>query len=208
MQNKPKTIKELCEFIWYLEEKYDLLDYEISGVKFWQYARMSIYYDLAQKLGILSQPHSKQNLWRRIRSLFQYKFLLNSLKDNFFTLPDREIVVIPHPRTVNVDGDSIDIYTKFLVDDLQEKYSVLELVSPYLGVYARRSTNNTQYIDWIRLPRKILEMLISVCVIEGQKLELRVISKEIEETLGIYFDVERFAVKKCKIFKSLYFFMT
>ena len=31
-----RTIKDLCEFIWYLENKYDLIDLEIDGVKIWQ----------------------------------------------------------------------------------------------------------------------------------------------------------------------------
>jgi len=38
----PSNVKELCEFIWYLEDKYNLLDFEISGVKPWQAHRIEI----------------------------------------------------------------------------------------------------------------------------------------------------------------------
>ena len=59
-----KTIKDLCEFIWYLEDKYDLLDVEIDGVKIWQYLRIEIYYLMAKELGVLEQRNiSQQSFW-------------------------------------------------------------------------------------------------------------------------------------------------
>ncbi len=110
MQNKPTTIKELCEFIWHLEDKYDLLDFEVDGVKVWQYTRMQFYYKLAEATGVLSQPHSRLSKMDKVKHLFS--FVKNSLSDNYFTLKQKDAVVLSHPRTVNVDGELIDIYKK------------------------------------------------------------------------------------------------
>ena len=42
-----KSVVEVCESIWSLEEKYDLLNLELSGVKAWQCARLEIFLSLA-----------------------------------------------------------------------------------------------------------------------------------------------------------------
>jgi len=205
MQKKLSTISELCEYIWALENKYKLLDYEIDGVKFWQCARMQIYYALAQGLEILEQPHSNLKFVDRIWSLFQYQFVLNSIRDNIFTLKQADIVVIPHPRTVNVDGENIDIYTKYLIDDLNEKCSVVEFLSPYLGAYARPSKPNTHFTDWIIFLRTFLILFTKVHVTEDQRRDLRAISTELKDSLGVILDVERFAIKQCENFKVIQF---
>ena len=111
--NKPATIKELCEFIWYLEEKYNLLDFEIDGVKVWQYTRMQFYYKLAEATGVLSQPHSRLSNTDKIKHLFS--FVKNSFSDNYFTFKQKDAIVLSHSRVVNVDGKLIDIYTKYLI---------------------------------------------------------------------------------------------
>ena len=76
-----RTVKELCEFIWYLEDKYNLLDFEIDGVKIWQYLRMEIYYLMAKELGVLEQRNKSQQsisvLMKNSLSLLKNLFVAN-----------------------------------------------------------------------------------------------------------------------------------
>ena len=109
-----KNIKELCEGIWRLEKEFDLLDMEIQGVKVWQYIRMPIYYDIAERVGILQKPHAKKTtLFVRLKRL--HAFLRSILLFNPLFVSRRHIeeIVIDHPRFKCIDGDCIDIYTYY-----------------------------------------------------------------------------------------------
>ena len=45
-KNKLENIKDLCEYIWYLEDKYDLFNLEINGVHPWAAYRMDLYHEI------------------------------------------------------------------------------------------------------------------------------------------------------------------
>ena len=90
MHSKPTTIKELCKFIWYLEKKYNLLDFEVDGVKVWQFMRMNIYYDLAKKLKILDEPHLILTKIDKIKYMFKY--IYNTIAYNPFYVKDIKII--------------------------------------------------------------------------------------------------------------------
>ena len=76
-----KTVKDLCEFIWHLEDKYNLLEYEVDNVKVWQYLRMEVYYLMAKELGILEQRNKSQQsisvLMKNSLSLLRNLFVAN-----------------------------------------------------------------------------------------------------------------------------------
>jgi len=50
-----KNIKDLCEYIWYLEDKYDLLNLEINGIHPWAAFRMDLYYEIGRKSGVFGK---------------------------------------------------------------------------------------------------------------------------------------------------------
>ena len=78
MINNINSIKDLCVFIWYLEDKYDLINFEIDEINLWQYLRMEIYYELAEKIGVLEKRHESKktssillmNAFRLLKNLF------------------------------------------------------------------------------------------------------------------------------------------
>lgn len=203
MENKPTTIKELCEFIWYLEEKYDLLDFEIDGVKVWQYTRMQFYYKLAEASGVLSQPHSRLSKFDKIKHLFS--FVKNSLRDNYFTLTQKDAVVFSHSRTVNVDGELIDIYTKYFIDELLESgKDIVEFESAHLGVHKKQKQNFAHYIDWIALAQRVYKTFIKVNI-PNDKLEvLKKVEDDINSICQSNIDLVVFAIKSIKTYKATY----
>ena len=155
--NKPKSIKELCEFIWYLEDKYDLLDFEIDGVKVWQSNRMRIYYSLAQKLEILEQPRPKLKWNTKILSIL--RFIKNSIKDNYFTLKPHDTLIFSHARSVKVNKHYIDPNTYYFIQELKGFKNIIEFESPYLGKHRKEREDHSHYIDWIILIQKILKLI-------------------------------------------------
>ena len=151
MSNKVKTIKDLCEFIWYLEDKYNLLDFEIDNVKVWQYLRMEIYYLMAEELGVLDQRNKSQQsisvLIKNSFSLFKNMFIANP----FLTLNNqKDVLVFTHNRSKKIEDKFEDIYTQFLVTDLRNSNkSFLCFEKPFQGIHIRERDSNVMYLDFI-----------------------------------------------------------
>lgn len=137
-QNTVHTIPELCELIWELEERHNLLDLEISGVKVWQACRMQIYYRLAEQCGLYEPPHvagKRGSHWL----LRVSRFFRNLTVDNpFLGVKPRDIAVFDHNRSNVMDGKTVDIYSYSLCKELQrsnESFIVFE--RPFLYEYVK-----------------------------------------------------------------------
>lgn len=51
------TVTGLCQVFWDLEERYDLVKWQVNGVHPWPLVRMSLYYSLTRKLGLFENAH-------------------------------------------------------------------------------------------------------------------------------------------------------
>lgn len=117
---KDLSVKDICQKIWGLEQEFGLLDLEMRGVKVWQFLRMNIYYEIAQKTGVFSRHVSPRqrptDISFRLRRLFNSLFIGNPLLD----FKQRDVLVFPHPRSVEIDQEQTDIYTKYLINEFKE----------------------------------------------------------------------------------------
>lgn len=179
---KINSIKDLCEFIWYLEDKYHLVDFEIDGVKVWQYLRMEIYYKLAKETRILEQRNkSQQNM-----SVF-VKNSLTILKNLFTANPflelkdQKDVIVFTHNRSKKIEGEFEDIYTYSLIRELQSSnQSYLSFEKPFDGKHIRKRNSHTRYLDFILVISILFGKLY--CVKDKHKLKSLIkIEKEIEK---------------------------
>jgi len=204
--NKPTSIKELCEFIWYLEDKYDLLDFDTEGVKVWQYKRMDLYYKLAESSGVLSQPHTRLTKIEKFKYFFSY--LKNTIIHNYFTLRSADIIVFSHPRVIYVDNEYIDIYTKYLIDELKEKNKILEFETAYLGIHKKKSREYSYYVDWLRLVQYIKKKFVKVEILREQADLLNRVETEINAICDVNINLSLYfknAIKEYKVMYLLYF---
>ena len=103
-----QSIKDICKIFWLLENKYNLLDFEIDGVKPWQFRRMQLYYIISEKTKILEQAHNKLSSTDKILSIF--KLIINSIFHNPFLHKKVDILIFPHERSKLVNTKYIDIY--------------------------------------------------------------------------------------------------
>ena len=63
------TVKEICQKIWNLEEKYELNHKEIQGCYPWQLIRMYLYYEITRKTNVFeSAQQSSLSLFDKINS--------------------------------------------------------------------------------------------------------------------------------------------
>ena len=112
------TVKEICQKIWNLEEKYELNHKEIQDCYPWQLIRMYLYYEITRKTNVFeSAQQSSLSLFDKINSFLP--FIKNSILSN--PLSGRE----------NVDVLIFDQYGK--------SFETIE--SPYLNQHFRSNAN-------------------------------------------------------------------
>ena len=115
------SVEQICEQIFKLETEHDLLDYEVGGVKIWQFLRMSIYYDIAVATGVLSAPHPRQVRRSSKARRIIVSFISLLLRNPFFIRGKIDALVVPHARKVEHEGEWIDVYSHYLIGQLEKQ---------------------------------------------------------------------------------------
>ena len=157
------SVKKICELFWDLEARYDLLDWEVCGVKVWQYLRMPLYFQIAQSTGILEKPHTTvDGIGTKL------KCLPSVLKAAFLKNPFRgkgqvDALVIEHDRSKEVDGRRIDIYSHYLQEELRNSGALFHtLERPHLGRHEKTDSPNRYHLDRLMLAASVQKRLMRV----------------------------------------------
>lgn len=163
------SIKELCEKLWQFEEKMELLEVEIQGIRIWEVIRFSIFNELSMKLSGYSLAHTKKSsLSSKIIDVFH--LLKNSILRNPFSGEyNLNFIVYDHERKISVDGNIIDIYTNYFIESHDEKdFDVIEW--PYLWKhYTNSLIKNRKYIDHELLTVFIKRKLSPISITNREK---------------------------------------
>ncbi|MCB2201781.1 hypothetical protein KQH51_03185 [bacterium] len=182
------STKEICEFMWALEERFDLLDWSVSGVKVWQYLRMPIYFRIAQQAGVLEKPHTTidsfsqklQSLPSHLKAAYQ--------KDPLRGRQQVEALIFEHDRSREVDGQRIDIYTHYLQQELRDKGILFHtLERPHLGKHEKTDSPNRYYLDRLMLEASIRKRFRRVQLRKRDSDCIRDLEQEIGSRLGSSF---------------------
>lgn len=190
------SVKELCELIWELEKKHNLYDLDVDGINPWLASRMVIYYDLAQKAGILEKPHADIPKGKRLNSFLNY--IRNSVFRNPFFSRQSKSLIIPNPRTKVLGKERIDVYTHFLKQELIERgESVIEYEKPYQGDHTNTS-NNIFYADFPMLISRLVSKLLPTKIDGNSLKKLKAVEKDIEDWLGADFDLAENLLSRAK----------
>ncbi len=136
------TVKEICQKIWNLEEKYELNHKEIQDCYPWQLIRMYLYYEITRKTNVFeSAQQSSLSLFDKINSFLP--FIKNSILSN--PLSGREnvdVLIFDHPRKVIFEDEYQDIYSYFLKETHNQYGKSFETIeSPYLNQHFRSNAN-------------------------------------------------------------------
>ncbi|MDP1521031.1 hypothetical protein Q8A57_08635 [Porticoccus litoralis] len=202
-------VAALCQCIWEVEYKYDLLDFNVGGVKVWQYMRMPIYYYVAEQAGLFLAPHVQKNT--TISKLAKIcKYLFGALFHNpFLRRGPVEQVVIEHPRSMKLAGEEVDIYSHFYVRELKRKgIPYLSLDRADLSSSHRKAYDSERsFIDIFPVLVKLIGLFSRPCLTEQQRATLQAVSERLSRQVGVSLDLEALlasAVPKFKINKRLY----
>ena len=202
-----KNIKALCEYIWYLEDKYDLFNLEINGIHPWAAFRMDLYYEIGKRHKIFDKDLNMK-LSRREKAINFFRLLKNSIFNHSnLNLKKVDILVFSHNRSQEVDKKLIDPYTFYLKKDLIKKQiSFLEFESPYKGKHIREKQKTKRYLDSILIYRNIKNLFISTSINKKNRTTLEMLSNEINQVTTSFLDIKKILISNSKKFIPTYSF--
>lgn len=205
------SIRELCERFWSLEKRHGLNVFEISGVAFWPYIRMSIYYKLGEKMGIIQKPH---HVPHNSSVGFRFKQLLSVLfysifRNPFFYAKTTDILYFEHERPASVGEAKVDIYTWYSrQQDLRSGKTVASLERHYNMLHPKRDDTNPRiYIDAILLAGGCAKLFYKLFISPTERNEILRVSNILRSELYSDFDYSKelcHAIAKFKVQKFLY----
>lgn len=123
----PRSVEDVCDILWSLERKYNLLDWEVRGIKLWQACRMQMYSIVSHKTGVLEIPAADKMLqevpkprktsWKKLKTLFRQTLRSNPLTSE----KNLDAIVFSSKRYMQKeDGGLEDIYTAPVVAELKK----------------------------------------------------------------------------------------
>ena len=195
-KSKEKTVKEVCDIIFSLEEKYDLNHMKIQGVYVWQLIRFYMYIEISKKIGVFHSPPQQRTLTLKDKIFSFLPFIKNSIFSNPLSGNyHKDILLFDHPRRVLYDGEYKDIYSYFLIDELEDldsiniksSYEVIE--SPYLNKHYTKKEDYIKYNDRILLGSYINKKL-SKLKFETEEIDkINALKRELKSSFNIKIDL-------------------
>ena len=198
------SVKEICEVLFDLEEKYDLNYQEIQGCFAWQLMRFSVYLELTKKLGIFGAVQQRPlSLFDKVKSFIPFlknSLLFNPLSGNY----KKDILIFDHPRKVIFEDEFVDIYSYFIVDFIKGNYSFEVLESTYFNEHFTKRQDYIKYLDRIELGSYIYKKRNKLEFTPSEKKLINNIKMELKDAFDVDIDIVSILTRKIQNFQYDY----
>ncbi|GEM_PF-2166736 len=204
---KKVNIEELYNFIFFLEKKYDLFELKINNIYIWEYLRPIVVHDLTYKLSIYQEASDQGKKLDMVKNFFSYLkscFVFNP----YFPLIQKDVLIFDAIFKKLVDGEWIDVHTKYYIDELKNRnisYEVYEL--PYKSTHVTSDLQNRRFLDFISILTRISMFFTTNKFTKDERSFCMSVQSEIEnrfQTNYDFFNVLDLYLKKFKV-KTFYF---
>lgn len=201
-------IKILANTLLEIEDEFHLLEWEIDGVYLWQSARAKIYEMIAYSLYTNNDENNKNSRHKtptNIFFIFKRIFTNGLLLNPYFDLKRTDNLIFESGRKEFVDGEYIDIYTKYLIDclnDSNESYTIYSSGSPLRKI--RKSYRFNKSLDVVHFIGKIISRIFKKDFNLEDKMKINKIEKIIKIKLGVEINIHGVFKSEIKRFKSQY----
>jgi len=199
------NIKDISQEIWKIEKKFYLFQRRIDGIYFWKLARFNLYKKIKSKKNLTGQAHTKADKDLLSRLLYLPRLLKNTFLHGAITRnTQRDILIFPHARPEKLNDKYIDKFTKFFIEDLEnKKYEIVDI--PYRERYHyKKPDNKRSYNEHF----SFIDFLKRNCIktkLEDKDIEfLKKIQKEIEEVLDVEIELVEWVKRSITRFKCEY----
>jgi hypothetical protein len=201
----PQSLKEICEKIWEMESKYNLLNTQISKIFFWKLIRFPLFSEITKSiLGFESDPsHTETNFLTKIPSLTKkvyntYFYGASKRK------AQRDILILGTDRKKYINGKYVDIYIEKLtkiLDDMKANYEVID--SPNLGKHYSKPSKHLSYSEHYSIGYIIKKMFSNESFSESDKGFVEFLEQQIRVNFGLSINLSSKISEKIKVFKLL-----
>jgi hypothetical protein len=205
MGNNSTDNKKIVELILFLENKYNLLKWEIEGVLVWQTARTTIYTSLLN-LKISNNSILNKMNYSEIIEIYFRRIIVNSIFCNpFLDFTKSEVLVFESGRKYQIEDTYKDIYTKYLCEELEkENISYNKYETSYLVDKLAPRHFKFKHLDFIYIASKLISKFLLVKLNANEINKLKKIESEINLILGVQIDLKKIFTNEIKRFKSQY----
>ncbi|MFC1868754.1 hypothetical protein ACFL0H_11565 [Thermodesulfobacteriota bacterium] len=205
MSNKYFSAAEITNIILDLEVKYNLLEWQIGGIFVWQSARVKIYQEIHELISSQTIRSSHPKFTDRIKVFYQ-RAIINAIVNNpFLDFRKDDVLVFESERNYLIEDKYIDIYTKYLCDDLETKnVSYKTYQSNYLFDMLSSNKNGVKHLDFIFIFSKLISKFINVKIVDQDIKRIKNLKNQFEVIFGIKMDLLPVFIQEIKTFKSKY----
>lgn len=193
-----KSVKDLCQFLWSLENRHKLFEWKESGIYVWPLLRFKIYYLLSEKIDLFEKAHpfessAKDKVGLLIKSLYLLLFK-NPLK----FVKDKDYFLVRHPRKV----EGIDLYSAQLSEELGKDAFISDTIDE---AFKKKYVISLEaYKAWTYLLFYALKPFI---YFHKKHPNLAIVEREIEKKYGLNLDLQGLYQNqffKFKMLKKMY----
>ena len=191
-------LKEIKKRIEAIEEKLALIEFEISNIKIWQVLRVDIYSKIISQIFPLSETSIKNK-----KFLIFKRGILNSIKYNpFLDFKTHENLVFESSRYLYVDNEYIDVYTKYLCDELrQNNVTFVKYQCNSLNDIKSKKDSNTKHLDFIILMSLFISKFYPIKITNNQEKKICEVAKMFEENFKLKYNFYDKFKNEIKVFK-------
>lgn len=125
------TVKEVTDFFFYIEKKYDLFHQKYAGIYIWKLLRMPLYREISEKIGLYGNSHpdliENSSIYYKIKQLWLREKM--RMRDNQRIGKKKGIMVVRSGRNVELSGERVDLYTFHFEKMLKDQEKEILIVS-------------------------------------------------------------------------------
>lgn len=180
-----KSHKQLLDEFLLFESQNNLFDLKISSVPIWDLIRVEVFGFLSDQLVVKTINRNKKKI-SKINFFFDIlKFFF--LKNPFFSIKEKNIIVLNHPRRKLINNVYVDIYTDRILKELDNNYIVLEgLLNHNIShLNPVESPNNLYYLDIIQLTSRTISNIFKYNLSKDELIHVVNIQNRINENWNV-----------------------
>ncbi len=190
-----------------MEDKFNLLEWEIEGIYIWQSARAQIFEKIIRSLNIEKSKNESKinrvsiNLFSSIKRAIINGFILNP----YFDFKKTNNLIFESGRKELVEEEYIDVYTKYLCDHfdkLKKKYTVYSVGLPLRKV--KESFLFNKSLDFVNFIAKVLSLFYRLNISSEDSLIIDIVADEFKSRININLDLKSIFKIEFKRFRSQY----
>lgn len=185
------TEQQLINIFNAFERDENLFELKIDDIKFWDFIRIDLYSDIKKKI-------FKLQLTTKTDMAFPWQSVVKGIMNLFINTISNigklnikyDIVFLNHPRRKLIENKYVDIYTDYIIDNLDSSFSVVSCETLYQMTHLRPAyTESIYYLDKIDFMSRFVSRFFTLKITKDDQLLIYRLNKYIKEIFNVDIDL-------------------